>query len=313
MTSLINYHIINEKGHFMKLGTFTLSLVIAFVQKDIKKRRKSYPSREEYRHFLDVPYIDDDNKYHKYDVYLADESNRKHVCVIDIHGGSYVFGEHVDNYPFAYVLLKAGFDVAVLDYLPNDGKKDIQDIVNDCALNLRHLSSNLDKFDLNKDKFVLAGDSAGGHLALLLSLALQNKSVRESMEVDLPKLDLVGTAICCPVYNYTNIGKDSMSNRALKRMKGPRFKDVEHMDKYSPHHYISYNKLPLLVSTCKLDFIRGESLALNKDMQGKPNYTFIDVNSDDKKVDHVHNVTKTSLKESIYVNNEIVKFIDKLI
>lgn len=301
------------KRLYMKFGTLTLALVVGFVKKDIIKRRKTYPSREIYRHFLDVPYLNDKNKQHTYDVYLADESNRKHICLIDIHGGSYVFGEHQDNYPYAYELLKAGYDVVLVDYEHNDGKHDIKDILDDCSSNLTHLMSHLEEYDLAGDKFVLTGDSAGGHLALLISIALQNKDIKEKLELDLPDLSLIATVLSCPVYNYTKLGEGMLKNNSLKRMKGPKCLDKEHMDKYSPHTYISYNKFPLFVSTCKLDFIREESLALNSDMKDKPGYVFVDVNSDDKRVDHVHNITKTDLKESIYVNNEIVKFIDKLI
>ena len=48
-------------------------------------------------------------------------------------------------------------------------------------------------------------------------------------------------------------------------------------------------------------------------MKGKNGYVFIDVNSHNKKVDHVHNVTKPRLKESIKLNEEIVEFADKLL
>ena len=297
----------------MKVGQIGLRFVVSFVQKDIRKRRKTYPSRDEFTYFADVPYIDDNNKFHTYDVYLADKSNRKNCCFIDIHGGSYVFGEHYDNFPYAYPLLKAGYDVVLVDYLPNDGKMDISDLVNDCALNITHLANNLAKYGLLDDKFIMTGDSAGGHLALLISLALQNKEVKDAIGVSLPELPLIGTVIACPVYNYAKIGEDSISKSALKRMKGPKFNDVEHMNRFSAHTYIKYNRLPLLLSTCKLDFIRGESLALNEDMKDKDGYVFVDIDSNDKKIDHVHNVTKPYLKESIEVNDAVVEFADKLL
>lgn len=297
----------------MKVGPLGMGFVISLVKGDIKKRRKSYPSRTEFRSFLDVPYIDDKNKYHTYDVYLADESNRKHCCFIDIHGGSYLFGEHIDNYPYAYVLLKAGYDVVLVDYLPNNGKRDISDLLRDCVQNMAHLASNLEKYGLLGDKFVMTGDSAGGHLSLLLSLAMQDEIVAKSIGFELPKLDLLGTVIACPVYDYSNIGEGAMLNTALRKMKGPKYKDHQHLDKYSPNKYISYNKLPLFLSTCKLDFIRPESLHLFEDMKDKNDFVFLDIDSDDKRVDHVHNVIKTKLKESIRVNNAIIEFADKLL
>ncbi len=297
----------------MRHSVIGLGIVVSFVKNDINKRRKTYPSRNEFTSFLDVPYINDQNKYHTYDVYLADKSNRKNCCFIDVHGGSYVFGEHIDNYPYAYYLLKAGYDVVLVDYKPNNGKMDISDIVSDCVKCLSHLTANLGKYGLLNDKFILNGDSAGGHLAFLLSVMTQDQSVAKSLELEMPSLPLIGTAISCPVFNYTLIGNDYLSNVALKRMKGPKYKDFDHLNKYSPHSYVSNNKLPLFLSTCKYDFIRSESMALKEAMKGQNNFVFFDMDSDNKKVDHVHNITKPHLKESKIVNDEIIKFAEKLL
>lgn len=297
----------------MKVGVLSLSLLKAMVLKDIKKRRLYYPPKDEFRKWINIPYLHDGNKQHTYDVYLADESNRKHCLFIDIHGGAYIFGEHQDNYPYAYVLLKAGFDVVLMDYEPNNGKKDISDIVNDVAANFRHLKEHLSNYDLDKDKVVITGDSAGGHLALLFSTALQSKEVREKLGVELPDLDPIATVVACPAYDFEVLGVGTLTNCGLKRMLGPKYKDREHLAKYSPKTYIEYHKVPLFLSTCKNDFVRGESMKLNEDMKDKPGYTLVDIQSDDEKVDHVHNVIKINLKESIEVNNAIVDFVDKLL
>ena len=297
----------------MKINRLTLNLLRSWILGDIKSRRKHYPSRDEYRHFINVRYKEGKNKHHTYDVYLANEDNRKHCCVIDIHGGSYIFGEHRDNYPYAKVLLDAGFDVVLVDYWPNDGRHDIEDIFKDCALNLQHLFANLQEFDLENDKFVISGDSAGGHLALLLSIAIQNKEVKEQLGLDLPEFNPLATVLACPVFDFANIGVGAMMPGALKRMLGPKFNDKNHLEKFSPKTYIQYHRIPLFLSTCKNDFIRNESMMLNEYMKGENGYQFIDIDSNDKNVDHVHNVIKIHLKESIEVNNAIVEFIDKLL
>ncbi len=105
----------------MKIGKFGLNLLKHLVEKQTKKRRKYFPPCP-FRSFKNVPYIDDGDLRHSYDVYLAKEDNRKHCCVIDIHGGSFIFGEHQDNYPFGYTLLEQGYDVALVDYVANNGK-----------------------------------------------------------------------------------------------------------------------------------------------------------------------------------------------
>lgn len=297
----------------MKISRPVLKFLKVYFSNAIKRRRKNYPSKEGYKYFLNIPYMDDNNEYHTYDVYLAKESNRKHCCVIDIHGGAYLFGHHQDNFPYAYVLLEAGYDVVLMDYEPNNGKKDIRDIVIELANNFKHLKDQLDEYDLSKDKFVLSGDSAGGHLCLLFSLFMQEESIDKELELDIPNLHPIATVLACPVYDFANMGKDIMTSKGLEYMVGPKYNDVAHLEKYTPKTYIKYHKIPMFLSTCTNDFIRSESLMLKKDMEDKEGFKFIDIESDKKEVDHVHNIVKIDLEESKTVNDEIIKFVDKLL
>ena len=74
-----------------------------------------------------------------------------------------------------------------------------------------------------------------------------------------------------------------------------------------------YHKAPIFLSTCKNDFVRAESMLLLEDLKDKHEYQFIDIDSDKKEVDHVHNVVKINLEESKQVNNAIVAFVDNLL
>ena len=293
----------------MKSGRLSINLLNLLLRRSIKKRRKSYPPHL-YREWIDIPYLNDNNKQHTYDVYLANEENRKHVCIIDIHGGAYILGEHIDNYPFAFEMLKEGYDVVLVDYQPNNGKMDTTDLLNDIVLNIKHLFENLKEYDLDKDSFVLSGDSAGGHFALILSEAIINKETASILNFGLPKIDLKAVLVNCPVYDFMNLGEGTLSKSGFKRLFGPKYSDKEHMRKLSPKTYISSINIPLFLSTCKHDFIRNESMLLNEDMKDKKNYVFLDIDSDDKNVDHVHNITKPQLEESKKVNNAMARFLD---
>ena len=295
----------------MKINKSTLNLLKVLINRSIKKRRKTYPPHS-FKEWIDIPYLNDNKKCHTYDVYLADEKNRKHCCIIDIHGGSYIFGEHKDNYPFAYEMLKDGYDVALVDYEVNDGKRNIGDLIDDCVNNIIHLLNNKDKYDLEFGTFVIAGDSAGGHLALLVSMIFSNKKIAKELGYEnLPKINLIATVLNSPVYDFANIGDDNMSNSGLCRMKGPRYNDKEYLSKYSPKTYINDFHLPIFLSTCKNDFIRPEPLKLYEDIKNRRNIVFVDISSDKKEVDHVHNVTKPYLNESKEVNEATTEFIFK--
>lgn len=294
----------------MKSGKFVVNALKCFIKIDIKKRRPYYPPHT-FREWINVPYVDDGDMHHAYDFYLANEENRKHVCLIDIHGGSYIIGDHQDNYPFAYEFLKRGYDVCLTDYVPNDGKRGTFDLVKDVIDNILHFMKNKDKFDLAKDRFVIVGDSAGAHFALLIAELFNNKKAAKGLGLELPDIDISSVVLICPVYDYENLGKWNMTNSALKRMLGPSYHDAEMRKKLSPNTYIESFNLPIFVSTCKHDFIREESLHAYSDLKDRNNFVFVDIDSDSKKVRHVHNVTHPNLEESIKVNDAIDQFINK--
>ena len=295
----------------MKFGRISLNILKTLVVRQNIKRRKFFPPRV-FKEFINVPYLDDGHIQHTYDVYLAKEENRKNCCVIDIHGGAFIFCEHQDNYPFAYALLEQGYDVVLVDYIPNNGKVDTIELVNQCLLNIKHLVEHLKDYGLENDKFVFAGDSAGGYLALLISEAISRKEVASNIGIECPELDFIATILNCPVYDFEHIG-DSLANSGKHRMIGPRYNDLEWLRTISPKTYINFFDKPIFLSTCTNDFIRPETLKLHNDIKDRDNIEFLDIHSDDKNVDHVHNVTKINLEESKQVNIAIGKFIEKLL
>ncbi len=298
----------------MKFGRFSLFVLKQLVKNDIKKRRKNYPPHS-FRERINIPYVNDNNVHHTYDVYLANEENRKHCCIIDIHGGSYIFGEHKDNYPFGYTQLENGYDVVLIDYIPNDGKHDISDIFNDVILNIRHLVENLQEYGLENDTFIIAGDSAGGHLALLLSEVLVSEKVREELGIEPINLKILGTVVNSPVYDYASIANADgpLSKAGMKRLLGPRYVDEKWLKKYSPNTHINELNIPIFLSTCKNDFIRPQSLLLYEELKSRKDFVYLDIDSDDKQVGHVHNVINIELEESKQVNNAISEFINNLL
>ena len=92
------------------------------------------------------------------------------------------------------------------------------------------------------------------------------------------------------------------------------FFDIVWMESMSPRTYLGCYGGPLFVSTCTNDFIRGQSILLKEDceMSGRP-VVFVDIQSENKKVGHVHNVTDQSLHESQEVNARMVAFMEGLL
>lgn len=296
----------------IKVGPFILWIIKRHIERAFKKKRKSYPL-DVLPCKLDHPFIDDGNEFHKMDIIYAKE-NRKNACVIDIHGGAYMYCRHRDNYMFGLEMAKQGYDFIAIDYIPNNGKRDTKDLVDDCVKAINYIYDHQKELNLEGDIFFLTGDSAGGHLALLIAEAIGDKNVANKLGYDFKDMKIKGVLLNCPVYEYESISDKGLSKRGAKRMFGPRALDKQWLKITSPKTYIEQLNVPVFLSTCKHDFLKEESYKLKKDLDqyGKC-VTYIDLDTDEKGIDHVHNVVRPQKELSQFVNSKMIEFMDKLI
>lgn len=293
----------------MMLNRLELNLTIWYVNRLIKKGRKNFVMEDKYIIKENVPYIDDGNFYHKFDI-MYGLGEKKNLCIIDIHGGAYVLGDRKNNLDFGKAFCDAGYDFIAIDYVPNNGKLSTLDLFTDCLKAINYITSHLKELNIEYNRFAIVGDSAGGHFALLLTEILNNKEFAQNFLQITNKINFVGTLVNCPVYDFLHLGDGVLKKGALKRMLGPKYKDIEQRTLLDPKSHKDYLTTPIFVSTCTHDFIRNESLMLIKDLKDRKDCMVVDIECDDKNVDHVHNVSKPNLEESKKVNNEMLKFLE---
>ncbi len=256
-----------------------------------------------------IPYVENGTPAQVLDIYYADKAFRKGAVVIDIHGGFYVAGKRENNRKFASLFLKEGYDVVLLEYRLNDGTLDVSAGLSDCAAALDYLSGNAEVLGLDKGRMFLTGDSAGGHLALYLAEGSGNPSMPIRPRAFSPK----GVLLNCPAYDFATFANpEGFSRSAIEWFIGPRYEDKEWMESVSPRTFLPSYTGPLFVSTCTNDFLRSQSLLLKADCDALGREVdFIDIESGDKKVGHVHNVVSPNLPESRQVNGRMLSFLGK--
>ena len=297
----------------MKIGRLIVNFLRFKSQKDQNKRRKTFPAHGIYKERLNVPYIDDGNTHHQFDVIYAKE-NRKNCCIIDIHGGSYIFGDHQDNYHFGLKFVEKGFDFISIDYIPNDGKHSVKDILDDCTSCLNYIFSHQKELEIEGESFAITGDSAGGHLAFICAQAILSREVAQKLGYEFPEVKLVATLLNCPVYDFVHLGDGMLTNGGKKRILGPSYNDIEALKLISPDQYLDKFDGPLFLSSCKQDFLLGEAIKIKKDMEKKNNiFKYVYIDSDEKHVAHVHNVLWPEHHCSIDVNDQMADFITSVL
>ncbi len=297
----------------MRIGSLAIRIIRRHLMKHDHHLHQDWP-KELYDRVRNVDALGDGQYDHQFSVVYAPEGKRLGRTLIDIHGGAYVYSYRDNNYGFANVFAQRGYDVVVLDYPHNNKHQGVDEQVRVLAAQIAYMVAHRADLGLARGEYGLIGDSAGGHLALLMALANGDPEVQKKLGIDLSELKINGVALSCPVYDFEMaVYAPMLKNSARRMMFGPKFGDKEEIRRLSPKTYIETLKIPLYLNTCKNDFIGAQSQALLADLKKlglKHIYRTFD--TDDKNIDHVHNVTKISLKESIQVNDEIADFFDAL-
>lgn len=125
------------------------------------------------RKFLDVAY-DTQSPRQCFDLYLPEEGNGPFPLLIHIHGGAFAFGDKRDDHMDAYLTaVKRGYAVASIEYRVS-GEATFPAAVLDCREAVRYIKSHAEEFMIDRDKIIAIGGSAGGNLAAMLGMNVEN-------------------------------------------------------------------------------------------------------------------------------------------
>lgn len=152
-------------------------LSAGLVHGQIPKRLSSaFP--EGTRTYQNVPYANDTLKKHQLDVYLPKNISAPLPLIVWIHGGAW---NHNDKYAdMGYMtntvkgFIEKGYAFASIDYR-HSTTKIFPAQIHDCSQALDFLYANADKYSIDRSRIALIGFSAGGHLASILGLSLNNE------------------------------------------------------------------------------------------------------------------------------------------
>jgi acetyl esterase/lipase len=118
----------------------------------------------------DQPYVTAGSIVLKLDVWQNQESKKPLPTVMYIHGGGFEFGDRMSAVPQLFPYLNKGWNVVNVEYRLS-GQALAPAAVEDVRCALRWVYRNAGKFNIDADRIVVTGHSAGGHLALITGMA----------------------------------------------------------------------------------------------------------------------------------------------
>jgi acetyl esterase/lipase len=173
---------------------------------------------------IDQPYRDGD-KDARLDVYFpmeADQPGMRLPTVIWTHGGAWISGHKDDAAPYFQLIAIEGYAVISLDYslAPDETYPTPIHQVNDA---LAYVQQNADRFHVDVDRIVLAGDSAGAQITSQVATLVTNPAYAAELGLtpSLQPAQLRGVILHCGIYDMVafkeggELPGDTLATRVL--------------------------------------------------------------------------------------------------
>jgi acetyl esterase/lipase len=195
----------------------------------------------------DISYVSNPHPRQTFDLYLPNDNvEGPATLVVWIHGGAWMLSNK--DWNNVKYLVKHGYALASVDYrLSGDAKFPAQ--IQDCNAALNFLLTNAASYGIDPNRFVVGGASAGGHLALLLGLARNEKAFDADPSVKpFAILDFFGPTDLTSILDETEGHGHEVQVDAVQRLLGGPLIDHRDMARVaSPIRYVNPKNPPVLI------------------------------------------------------------------
>jgi acetyl esterase/lipase len=222
-----------------------LTPVCLFAQTEMDTAYKpvSYPAN--YTAQLNVVYTNVNGWEGKADFYLPTNVGKQTAIVINIHGGGWNKGVKESQTGFSS-FFKAGYAVANIEYRLT-GQATAPAAIEDARCALIYIIKNAKVLNIDVNKIVVMGGSAGGHLALMAGLLGNN----HLFDKNCIGIENIKVAAIIDKYGITDVwdwayGKNITSKSATKWL-GDKSTDEAFAKSVSPIYYITKNSPPIFI------------------------------------------------------------------
>lgn len=266
----------------------------------------------------DVPYVGDGKKEHLLDILYPKKEKDNGILLFNVHGGGYVYGYKEDSLIFASIFANKGFTVISMNYHLMDGKKDlsIKDQIQDVLKSVIFVVENKENLKLNYSKICLMGDSAGGHIAMMVALALKNPFLRKYYDVETTlNIEISSTVLSSPMYDFYQLKQLAslvINKEGIKTLFSKFYKNKPLLRANSPKTYLAEGFVlpPMLLVYSKSDIFKFQSIKLKKEYK-KLNRKLEIYYEPDKKCGHIFHHFSVNELATIKANNAIENFLLK--
>jgi acetyl esterase/lipase len=194
---------------------------------------------------IDVVYTSGKGWNKKMDIYLPPNSGKPSPAVINIHGGGWNHGVKESQTGFN-TFFKKGFAVANIEYRLTP-EATAPAAVEDARCALIYLIKNASALNIDVNRIVVMGGSAGGHLALMAGLLANDRR----FDGNCPGVKDVKVAAIIDNYGITDVwdwgyGKN-LTSKSATRWLGNYATDEKFAKSVSPIYYVNKKSPPTFI------------------------------------------------------------------
>jgi acetyl esterase/lipase len=226
--------------------------MISFIGQPVKAQADSdtttykpveYPSG--YKAQLDIVYTTVQNWEGKMDFYLPPNTGKPTAIVINIHGGGWNHGVKESQTGFS-TFFKNGMAVANIEYRLT-GQATAPAAIEDARCALIYVIKNAKTLNVDVNKIIIMGGSAGGHLALMAGLLANDPK----FDTNCSGVENIKVAAIINKYGITDVwdwayGKE-ITSKSARNWLGKYAKDSAFAASVSPIHYVTKNSPPTFI------------------------------------------------------------------
>ncbi len=214
-----------------------------YSQTDTTIKPVVYPAN--YTAQLDVVYVKVDGWDGRMDLYTATKENKPTPIVINIHGGGWNHGTKESQSGFS-TFFKAGYAVANVEYRLTP-QATAPAAIEDTRCALIYIIKHAKQLNIDVNKIVVMGGSAGGHLALMMGL-LGNE---HRFDTNCPGTDSIKVAAIIDKYGIADVWDwgygENITSKSATNWLGARASSKKFIAAVSPMTYVSPNSPPTFI------------------------------------------------------------------
>jgi acetyl esterase/lipase len=195
----------------------------------------------------DIPYVANPHVRQTFDLYLPKDEVHPVPLVFWLHGGAWMLSNK--DWNNVKYLVKHGYALASVDYrLSGDAIFPAQ--IKDCNAALNFILAHATSYGIDPTRFVIGGASAGGHLALLLGLARNEKAFDADASVKpFAILDFFGPTDLTSIIDEVGHGhgREVQEDVVPRLLGGPLADHLDLARLASPLTYVTPENPPVLI------------------------------------------------------------------